>query len=319
MGVVHVALSVLLRYCETDKGIMSWGSMKRSAGKGEVVFSRKRPLRVLTMNIWTFTEPYAARMRLLRAGIRKLDPDLMTFQEAGLEGKRNQVKEVLSGLGYHVVHQFEVKKHDKRFTNGVCIASRWPVKVAELLSLQVTKHCLHYPYAALAVRVDAPAPVGQMLLVNSKPSWQFSRERERELQAVAVARMTGKHSAKEEFPPVLAGDFDARPDSASIRFLSGKQSLAGMSVHFRDAWAEAGEGSEGLTWTTGSKYVADFVKARLYMQDHARRIDYIFVGSFHDYAKYASIRSCRVVMDKPTSGVWPSDHYAVYAEIDVVR
>ena len=295
------------------------GSVKHSTGTREqVVLSRKRPLRVLTMNIWTFTEPYAARMRLLRAGIRKLDPDLLAFQEAGLDGKRNQVEEVLDGLGYHVIHQFEVRKHAKRFTNGVCIASRWPVKVAELLPLQVTKHCLHYPYAALAVRVSAPPPVGQVLFVNSKPSWQFSREREREMQAVAVARMIARHSAKDEFPPILAGDFDARPDSASIRFLSGKQSLSGTSVHFRDAWAEAGEGSEGLTWTTESKFVADFVKARLFMRHHGRRIDYIFLGSFHDYAKYALIRSCRVVLDKPTRGVRPSDHYAVFSEIDVV-
>jgi len=29
------------------------------------------------------------------------------------------------------------------------------------------------------------------------------------------------------------------------------------------------------------------------------------------------VRSCRVVMDKPADGLWPSDHYAVYAEIDV--
>ena len=292
--------------------------MRRSTTrKKEVVFSSKRSLRVLTMNIWTFTEPYAARMCLLRAGIRKLDPDLMAFQEAGLEGRRNQAREVLDDLGYHIVHQFELKKPDKRFSNGVCIASRWPVKVAELLPLQVTKHCLHYPYAALAVRVDAPAPVGQMLFVNSKPSWQFSRERERELQALAVARMIGRHSAKDEFPPILAGDFDARPDSASIRFLSGKQSLFGTSVHFRDAWAEAGDGSEGLTWTTDSKFVKDFVKARLYMRQHGRRIDYVFLGSFHDHAKRASICSCRVVLDKPTRGVWPSDHYAVFAEIDV--
>jgi len=50
---------------------------------------------------------------------------------------------------------------------------------------------------------------------------------------------------------------------------------------------------------------------------HERRIDYIFLGSPHDYARRACIREARVVLDEPAAGVWPSDHYAVFAEIEV--
>jgi len=38
---------------------------------------------------------------------------------------------------------------------------------------------------------------------------------------------------------VLAGVLDAPPDSASIRFWTGKQSLDGTSVAYRDAWESA--------------------------------------------------------------------------------
>ncbi|MBM3888448.1 MAG: hypothetical protein FJ388_04905, partial [Verrucomicrobia bacterium] len=70
-----------------------------------VALSKVRPLRVLTMNIFGFSERYEERMRLLRRGIEQLDPDLMSFQEAGYDGVRHQIAEMLSGLGYHVVHQ----------------------------------------------------------------------------------------------------------------------------------------------------------------------------------------------------------------------
>jgi hypothetical protein len=41
-----------------------------------------------------------------------------------------------------------------------------------------------------------------------------------------------------------------------------------------------------------------------------------FMGSFHDYRKFARFASCRIVMNHPTDGIWPSDHYGVYATID---
>ena len=42
------------------------------------------------------------------------------------------------------------------------------------------------------------------------------------------------------------------------------------------------------------------------------------ISSQHDYPGLARVRSCRVVMDKPLRGIWPSNDYAVFAEIDVV-
>ena len=270
-------------------------------------------LRVLTMNIWNFSEPYAARMALLRGGLETLAPDLMTFQEAGFHGGRHQVAEMLDGLGYHVLHQFEVSPPPIG-DNGCCVASRWPLRLVELLPFTVTDRARRYPYAALAVRIGAPDPLGALLVISAKPSWELKHEHERELQAVALAQLVARHADPAGFPPVIGGDFDAAPDSASIRFLTGKQSLAGTSVHFRDAWAEAGSG-DGDTWTSDNPYAAQLIDRVLCQSRHARRIDYIFVGSFHEYTRYARITHCRLELDKPRDGVWPSDHAAVYAEI----
>jgi hypothetical protein len=35
---------------------------------------------------------------------------------------------------------------------------------------------------------------------------------------------------------IVAGDLDADPGSASIRFWTGRQALDGFSVCYRDAW-----------------------------------------------------------------------------------
>lgn len=287
--------------------------MKRS----KVVLSKHRPLRVLTMNIWGFTEPYQARMRLLRAGIRRLDPDLMAFQEAGFKRGRHQVGELLEGMGYHVLHQFE-RAASFGSSDGNCVASRWPMKPVEMCSLRLTPRSHDYPYVALGVKVAAPEPAGPLLFVNAKPSWQLSAERERELQAVALARMAARHARLDGFPPILAGDFDATPDSASIRFLTGQQSLGSMSVCYGDAWAEAGGGTAGHTWTWRNAYVRPNLDLWRVGRKHARRIDYIFLGWPRYHKRFARVRRCRVELNRPSNGVWPSDHFAVYAEIDVM-
>lgn len=281
----------------------------------ENLLSKDRPLRVFTMNIWGFAESCERRNDLMREGITELSPDLLAFQEAGHEEGRHQVTEILSGMDYHILHQFEVS--DAQGNNANCLASRWPFEFVEFLSFQVTPNAQSYPLAAMAVRVDAPEPIGPLLFVNSKPSWELNRELERELQAIELARMIERHRVRDGFPVVVAGDFDATPDSASIRFLSGRQSLGGMSTHLLDAWVQAGDGFQGHTWTHENAFADSIIRRVIRQPNHARRIDYIFLGSPHDYSQYAQFRKCRVVLNQPAGDVWPSDHYAVYAEIDV--
>jgi endonuclease/exonuclease/phosphatase family metal-dependent hydrolase len=53
----------------------------------------------------------------------------------------------------------------------------------------------------------------------------------RERQAVASARLVEELLDGAERHVVLAGDFDATPDAASIRVWTGRQSLDGVSVY----------------------------------------------------------------------------------------
>src|SRR5690348_456383 len=108
---------------------------------GSFTGAKARPLRALTANIWNFTAPYEARQRLLRREIQRLDPDLLAFQEAGFDGQRDQIRDLLAGLGYHIAHQFDGTPGKRLRDNACCIASRWHFESVETLDLRVTPRC----------------------------------------------------------------------------------------------------------------------------------------------------------------------------------
>jgi hypothetical protein len=69
---------------------------------------------------------------------------------------------------------------------------------------------------------------------------------------------------------VLAGDLDAVPESASIRFLRGLQSLGSLSVCYRDAWGSTHPRDPGHTFTLPNPLVMEESDVR---QEVSRRID----------------------------------------------
>lgn len=54
--------------------------------------------------------------------------------------------------------------------------------------------------------------------MNHFPNWQLNLEYERELQSIAAARILGERAAESNLQVVMAGDLDADPGAASIRF-----------------------------------------------------------------------------------------------------
>src|SRR5919204_4302380 len=69
---------------------------------------------------------------------------------------------------------------------------------------------------------------------------------------------------------IFAGDFSADPDSAGVGFLTGRQSLDGTSVCYRDAWESAHPGESGDTFTPRNPLVYDW-------DWPFRRLDYVLV------------------------------------------
>jgi endonuclease/exonuclease/phosphatase family metal-dependent hydrolase len=146
--------------------------------------------------------------------------------------------------------------------------------------------------------------------VHHKPTWQSGAERERERQAVASARIVEEILDGSDGHVVLAGDFDATPDAASIRFWTGRQSLDGMSVYYQDAW-EAVHGNEpGHTFTPDNALRSPSWRPR-----PARRIDYVMVRC-GDHGATLDVTGCELAFNQPVRGVWASDHFGVVADLE---
>jgi endonuclease/exonuclease/phosphatase family metal-dependent hydrolase len=263
-------------------------------------------VRILTMNILGQQAGWQDRRSVLARGLRDLSPDIVMFQEAIKVEGYDQVADVL-GPDYQVFHQ-SGRSGDGC---GASIASRWPLKVVREANLHVT-HRVGVPawIGSLAV-VDAaaPEPIGPVFVVHHKPTWQSGFEFERELQAVASARLVEELLHGVDRHVVVAGDFDAVPEAASLRFWTGQQSLLGMSVYYQDAWAAVHPDKPGHTFTPRNALRSDAWRPR-----PGRRIDYILVRC-GTHGATLDIAACGLAFDQPQDGVWASDHFGVFADL----
>jgi endonuclease/exonuclease/phosphatase family metal-dependent hydrolase len=266
-------------------------------------------VRVLTINLWGRGGDWPSRRAVLRDGLRDLRADVIAFQEAFKTGEHDTVAEIL-GADYHVHHQTTGLLGDG---NCAAIACRWPLLRVRELDQQLTPRSADFPATTLLAETDAPEPIGKVLFVNHLPSWKPQHERERELQTVAAARAIEAWVSERPMHVVLAGDLDATPEAASIRFLRGLQSLDGLSVYYRDAWGSTHPGEPGFTFTLANPLMMEESDVR---QEVSRRIDYIFVRC-DEKGPTLEIAACTLAFNRRSNGAWASDHIGVVADLSV--
>jgi endonuclease/exonuclease/phosphatase family metal-dependent hydrolase len=223
---------------------------------------------------------------------------------------------LLQGTSLHGLHQAEamttVPPHADRY-GGSALAARWPYRLVETLDLRMAD-AMDVPWSSLAAVVTLPG-AGDLLFIATTASWRLDAEFARERQVLALTDLDARH--RRELPTIIAGDFNAGPDAASIRFLSGLQSLNGRSVHYHDAWAVAGDGP-GYTWTSDNPHARSVVDQIVRQPNHRRRLDYVFVGSWHAHPHAdGRIRAARLAFDQAIDDLWLSDHFGLVVDIDV--
>ena len=267
-----------------------------------------KKISVMTLNLWNNQGPWPQRARLISDEIEMLSPDLIGFQEALRGEGADLLDDILTGTTYHRDFVGTVESWPRPgVVFGNAIASRWPiVNRSELILPNVEGNETR---AALYCTIESP--IGLVCFGCTHLNWKVDQGAIRERQVVALAGRLISECDSIEFPPILVGDFNAVPESAEIRYLKGLQSLDGKSVFLRDSWSHAGDGSEGLTWSRKNPYVPLWL-------DPDRRIDYIFVGLSQPNG-LGKLLSCKIVCASEHEGVWPSDHFGVYAEIQAER
>ncbi|MBY8871821.1 endonuclease/exonuclease/phosphatase family protein [Micromonospora sp. PLK6-60] len=276
-------------------------------------------LRVLTLNtLAPFFADWPRRRSVLVEGLRALRPDVVALQEVAGGGELDEAGDLL-GPEHHLV------PHPGRSADGVgaVLASRWPMRTLGVLDLHVAPRTAALPWsAAVVVEVAAPPPLGPVIVAHHKPTWQYDAEHERELQAVRTARYLEEvvaerrperldpHGPDAEPHVVVLGDFDAAPDAASVRFWTGRQSLAGVSVCYQDCWAAVRGDEPGHTFSPDNP----LVRSGLMPLDRGRRIDYVLVRC-GAHGPTLDVADCRRVFAEPVDEVWASDHFGVLTDL----
>lgn len=261
-------------------------------------------LRVMTLNIWNLAGPWRERRTEIVAWIDREEPDVVCLQEVMDDGARTTagwVAEHATGEWHHASAGSEVRwAPGHRFGNAVL--SREPITESASYDLP------HDEDESDTQRVLLHARTGGIDIFCTHLAWQYHVSALRQRQVAAVDRIVARCADPQSpLPPILAGDFNAEPDSTEIRFLTGSASIDGHSTYFQDAWRVAGGGGPGRTWDNRDPFAAA-------EHEPDRRIDYVFVGWRRD-GGIGRVQAARVVCDTPLTGTFASDHFGVVADI----
>lgn len=259
-------------------------------------------LRVLTLNCWNLAGPWRERREEIVHWLRQLDADLVCLQEIiDDDTGRNSARWLAERSGYgHVAYAGSEVAQGVRFGNAV-----------------LSKQQIDHEAGHLLPNDPRPEPVDRLVLhartggvdvfcTHLTSLYPYGNLRER--QVVRLDEVVQEHADPlAALPPILAGDFNADPDSTEIRFLSGLASIDGRSTYYQDAWRVAGGREPGITWSNDNPFAAA-------EHEPERRIDYVFVG-WRRPGGQGRVTACSVVCDRPLTGTWPTDHYGVLADI----
>ena len=288
-------------------------------------------LRVVTFNIWNRQGPWPQRLPLIRDGLAALEPDVIGLQEVlGFPGLPSQADEIAAGLGWHV-HYAPAWNIGGGLTYGNAILSKHPLLDAAVLPLP-TPDGVDTRSVAFA-RVDVPGGPVPLFVTHLTFQHHLGHVRCQQVRALtdhvaalapidsrgSVARPSPIGASPDRVPtqdgppPIVLGDFNANPDSDEIRFMGGLTPLGGACVYFEDAWAvtvgaEPGAGP-GWTYDRRNPYA-------LRSREPSRRIDYVFARGPDRHLRGEPLAAW-VALDQPVDGVWPSDHYAVVADLQI--
>jgi endonuclease/exonuclease/phosphatase family metal-dependent hydrolase len=264
----------------------------------------------MTWNIWArFGPRWQDRQPGIRQTLQRLDPDVVALQEVWASADGTQADELGDALGLHAVFgspsyppaPSDSGRDDQRGVDlGIAVLSRWPV---------LDQRVLHLPgddgRLVLHARLDAPGHPIPLFTTHLTAAPGASAQRVAQVRA--LAGFVAEHRAGTAHPAVVTGDLNAWPDSDEVRLLGGyKTAPAVPDEVLLDAWEYADPDAPPATWDPANPFVADW--------NPAVRIDYVFVGPpAPDGA--GRVLSVRRATGRPVEGVWPSDHYAVVADL----
>jgi endonuclease/exonuclease/phosphatase family metal-dependent hydrolase len=263
-------------------------------------------MRVLTWNLWWRYGPWQQRGEAIAATLAQVRPDLCGLQEVWASPTENFAASLASRLGMHWCWAPAAtgRGAGEDLSIGNAILSRWPIEAQARLALPIGG-LVDEDRVALHARIAAPG--GTLPLFTTHFSYGPGLSQVRTAQARALAEFAAGHGDGCDYPPVVTGDLNAEPGSDEIRLLGGLLTAPVVpGLVLVDAWRYADPGDPGHTWHHRNAYQGDSP-----IPDS--RIDYILTGLPRQGR--GKVLSTELAGTGPVAGVWPSDHFAVVADL----
>lgn len=263
-------------------------------------------MRVMTWNLWGQFGPWTSRKKAITSTLAEVRPDLCGLQEVWLADDQNLAEELAERLGMYwcwkmAAHVSTESSNEVRIGNA--ILSRWPILADAEVSLPIADG----DESRVAVHARIQAPGGMLPMFTTHLTHHPGASRIRVAQVQQVAAFVAEHSVNCAYPPVVTGDFNAEPASDEIRLLGGILTAPVVPGQVLvDAWRYADPADPGFTMDRANGY-------RHASQIPNSRIDYILIG-LPEHGR-GRVQSARLAGRAPIDGVWPSDHFAVVADL----
>jgi endonuclease/exonuclease/phosphatase family metal-dependent hydrolase len=275
-----------------------------------------RPLRLVTFNLFHGGASSGllgdaarldARLDMVARELAALRPDVVALQEASSgRGRGNVAARLAQRLDLHWVHAeatarvFSLPLVNRvivwtlNFSEGPAILSRFPIVAHEIHDLP---RCERRLDPRVLLHAELETPWGRV----SAYSTHASRD---DCQLRRIAALVEERRGA--LPAFVMGDFNAG------EHLPGIQTLTNGASGFVDAFRAANPATPGFT-----------VWQRIELPDPTvfRRVDYVFVAP--GLASRGRVTDSRLVLNVPGrladgTVLWPSDHYGVLADIEIV-
>jgi len=277
-------------------------------------------VRVMTWNVQGRLGQWERRQNAISASISAAAPDLVLLQESWVEPNgHTQAALLAEEQGFHAHTAAELAGFDAYPSAPYwvvnAILSRWPLRPVRAVPLHDENGKPTWRHA-LIVSVERPgAEGGPVLAVGTHLEHGVERSLTRQAQMEhllgEVATALGpRESWRDNLPAVVAGDFNAVPDSEELRRATGLSSPFVAEFVLVDAWDACGSTDRGATWSSENPLVP-----RRAVHPN-RRLDYITTTAPRQRGR-GSFEWCRLSGCDAIDGVQPSDHYAVLAEVNL--
>jgi endonuclease/exonuclease/phosphatase family metal-dependent hydrolase len=264
-------------------------------------------MRVLTWNLWWRNALWRERQEAIAAVLAEVQPDVCGLQEVWGTPEANQAADLADRLGMHWCWAELPFSHPHPehgvISIGNAVLSRWPI--AEHAEQPLPTAEAEENRVALYTGIEAPG--GRLPFFTTHLTYRPGGSALRVAQVRTLAGFVAQRGTEGDYPPVLTGDLNADPDAEEVRLLGGLMTDPAVpGLVLLDAWRYADPRDPGFTWDRRNPY-----------QEHTvipdSRLDYVLVGL--PRKDRGQVRSARLAGDGPAGDVWPSDHFAVVAEL----